>query len=69
MSNKKLTTNARVTAGDVLPYIAVFGIAAISIYAVTTVWKKVKEIDPFSDGFDFGNDPGLSSMFKKDYEQ
>lgn len=62
---KKISDEARASLSTALPYIAVFGVTAIGIYAITKIWKKVKDIDPFGDDFDFGNDPGLASLFKR----
>jgi len=47
----------------VLPYIAVFGTAAVAAYAASKLYKAVKSIDI---PLDFGNDINLSKHFKKD---
>ena len=43
-----------------LPYVAVFGIAALAVYGVTKIVKAANDAD---FPLDFGDDPHLSSMF------
>lgn len=43
-----------------LPYVAVFGIAALAVYGVTKIVKATSDLD---FPLDFGEDPHLGSMF------
>lgn len=45
---------------EAIPYVAVFGIAALAVYGVTKIAKAVKDLDY---PLDFGDDPHLGSMF------
>jgi len=47
---------------EAIPYVAVFGIAALAVYGITKIVKATKDID---FPLDFGNDDGLSSFIGK----
>jgi hypothetical protein len=49
--------------GTALPYVAIFGMSAVAAYAVSKIYKTVKDID---FPLDFGNDTNLSNFHKKD---
>jgi hypothetical protein len=44
---------------EVLPYVAVFGVAAIAVYGIAKIVRSVKDMD---FPLDFGNDPYLRGM-------
>jgi hypothetical protein len=46
---------------DAIPYVAVFGIAALAVYGIT---KIVQEISDMDYPLDFGNDEYLDSFRK-----
>lgn len=43
-----------------IPYVAVFGVAALAVYGITKIAKAVNDMDY---PLDFGDDPHLGSMF------
>lgn len=45
---------------EAIPYVAVFGIAALAVYGITKIVKAANDMD---FPLDFGDDPHLSSMF------
>jgi hypothetical protein len=45
---------------DAIPYVAVFGVAALAVYGVTKLAQAAKEIDIFP--LDFGNDDYLTGL-------
>ena len=45
---------------EAIPYVAVFGIAALAVYGITKIVKAANDMD---FPLDFGHDPHLSSMF------
>lgn len=45
---------------EAIPYVAVFGIAALAVYGITKIVKAANDMD---FPLDFGYDPHLSSMF------
>jgi hypothetical protein len=49
-------------AAEVIPYVAVFGVAALAVYGITKLVKTAKDID---FPLDFGYDAGLESFFGK----
>ncbi len=53
--------NLKHKVGNVLPYVAIFGISAVAAYAVSKIYKTVKDID---FPLDFGNDSNLNKHFK-----
>lgn len=47
---------------EAIPYVAVFGIAALAVYGVTKIAKAVKDLDY---PLDFGHDPHLEQFIGK----
>jgi len=47
---------------DAIPYVAVFGIAALAVYGVTKIAQSINDMD---FPLDFGNDQFLTGAFKK----
>ena len=45
---------------EAIPYVAVFGIAALAVYGITKIVKAANDMD---FPLDFGDDPRLNSMF------
>lgn len=45
---------------EAIPYVAVFGIAALAVYGITKIVKATSDLD---FPLDFGDDPHLGSMF------
>jgi|LakMenE18May11ns_1017448.scaffolds.fasta_scaffold9415983_2 hypothetical protein len=45
---------------EAIPYLAVFGVAALAVYGVTKLAQAAKEIDIFP--LDFGNDEYLTGL-------
>lgn len=52
--------NVKQKAIEALPYVAVFGVAALAVYGITKIAKSVKDID---FPLDFGYDAGLERFF------
>jgi hypothetical protein len=50
---------------EVIPYVAVFGIAALAVYGIT---KIVQSIDDMDIPLDFGYDAYLTELSKKYHE-
>jgi hypothetical protein len=50
---------------DAIPYVAVFGVAALAVYGVTKLAQAAKEID---FPLDFGNDEYLTGLSKDSRE-
>ena len=55
--------NLKHKIGTALPYVAVFGMAAVAAYAVSKIYKTVKDLD---FPLDFGNDINLTNKYPKD---
>ncbi len=51
---------------EAIPYVAVFGVAALAVYGVTKLAQAAKEIDIFP--LDFGNDEYLTGLSKDSRE-
>jgi len=51
---------------EAIPYVAVFGIAALAVYGVTKLVEATKEIDIFP--LDFGNDEYLTGLSENSRE-
>jgi hypothetical protein len=47
---------------ETIPYVAVFGVAALAVYGITKIVKAVNEMDY---PLDFGNDERLSDFLGK----
>lgn len=47
---------------EAIPYVAVFGIAALAVYGVTKIAKAVNDMDY---PLDFGHDPHLENFIGK----
>ena len=60
------TDNIKQRAIDAIPYVAVFGVAALAVYGVTKLAQAAKEIDIFP--LDFGNDDYLTGLSKDSHE-
>jgi len=58
-----LKDNLKHKIGTALPYVAIFGISAVAAYAVSKIYKTVKDID---FPLDFGNDINLNKFRNKD---
>jgi hypothetical protein len=54
------TDDIKQKAIDAIPYVAVFGVAALAVYGVTKLAQAAKEIDIFP--LDFGNDEYLTGL-------
>jgi len=50
---------------EVIPYVAVFGIAALAVYGIT---KMVQSLDGMDIPLDWGQDPYLTELSKKYHE-
>jgi purine nucleoside permease len=50
---------------EAIPYVAVFGIAALAVYGIT---KIVQSIDDMDIPLDWGQDPYLTKLSKKYHE-
>ena len=59
------TDNIKQRAIDAIPYVAVFGIAALAVYGVTKIAKAVADMDY---PLDFGNDEYLTGLSKDSRE-
>lgn len=53
--------NLKNTIATAIPYVAIFGMSAVAAYAVSKIYKTVKDID---FPLDFGNDPNLNKHNK-----
>ena len=60
------TDNIKLRAIDAIPYVAVFGVAALAVYGVTKLAQAAKEFDIFP--LDFGNDDYLTGLSKDSHE-
>jgi len=47
---------------EAIPYVAVFGVAALAVYGITKIVKAVNDMDY---PLDFGNDPHLENIIGK----
>ncbi len=47
---------------EALPFVAVFGVAALAVYGITKIVKATRDLD---FPLDFGNDDGLSRFVGK----
>lgn len=47
---------------EAIPYVAVFGIAALAVYGITKIAKAVNDMDY---PLDFGHDPHLENIIGK----
>lgn len=54
--------NVKQKAIEALPFVAVFGVAALAVYGITKIVKATKDID---FPLDFGYDAGLESFYGK----
>jgi hypothetical protein len=59
------TDKIKQKAIDAIPYVAVFGIAALAVYGVTKIAKAVADMDY---PLDFGNDEYLTGLSKDSRE-
>jgi hypothetical protein len=50
---------------DAIPYVAVFGIAALAVYGITKIVESVSDMD---FPLDWGQDPYLTELSKKYHE-
>ena len=50
---------------DAIPYVAVFGIAALAVYGITKIVESVSDMDI---PLDWGQDPYLTELSKKYHE-
>jgi hypothetical protein len=50
---------------DAIPYVAVFGVAALAVYGITKIAKAVADMDY---PLDFGNDEYLTGLSKDSRE-
>lgn len=50
-------------AVELIPYVAVFGVAALAVYGITKIVKAVNELD-LDFPLDYGNDPYLKDLEK-----
>jgi hypothetical protein len=50
---------------EAIPYVAVFGIAALAVYGIT---KMVQSLDGMDIPLDWGQDPYLTELSKKYHE-
>ena len=60
------TDDIKQKAIDAIPYVAVFGVAALAVYGVTKLAQAAKEIDIFP--LDFGNDEYLTGLSENSRE-
>jgi hypothetical protein len=60
------TDKIKEKAIDAIPYVAVFGVAALAVYGVTKLAQAAKKIDIFP--LDFGNDDYLTGLSKDSHE-
>jgi len=60
------TDDIKQKAIDAIPYVAVFGVAALAVYGVTKLAQAAKEIDIFP--LDFGNDEYLTGLSRDSHE-
>jgi hypothetical protein len=58
-----LKDNLKHKIGTALPYVAIFGMSAVAAYAVSKIYKTVKDMD---FPLDFGNDINLTNLRNKD---
>jgi hypothetical protein len=59
------TDNIKQKAIEAIPYVAVFGIAALAVYGVTKIVEAVADMDY---PLDFGNDEFLTEQIKNSNE-
>ena len=57
--------NIKEKAIDAIPYVAVFGIAALAVYGVTKIVQSINDMD---FPLDFGQDSYLTELSKKYHE-
>ena len=57
-----MKNNLKHKIGTALPYIAVFGMSAVAAYAVSKIYKTVRDLD---FPLDFGNDINLNKHHKE----
>lgn len=55
--------NIKEKAIEAIPYVAVFGVAALAVYGITKIVKAVNDLD-LDFPLDYGNDPYLKDLEK-----